>query len=196
MRDAAHRARHRRIENPTPDDRVRGGILRCQVRIDVARRAYSEREAEGCAVVLGARASWARAPQSLLWTNATLSIPPFDARTQIDLHLACSYDFTLGITKYLHALEGGEIPLTLFFTGTLFRERDSVLRAVPIASTDLVTFALPHHVYTDAIAGDAPNAIPLALRRDIFDRLLRYRARHGVASWEHAIERLLDREMP
>ena len=37
-----------------------------------------------------------------------------------------------------------------------------------------------------------PNSAWLRLRRDTFDRLLRYKGRHAVTSWDEAVDRLLD----
>ena len=36
-----------------------------------------------------------------------------------------------------------------------------------------------------------PNSAWLSLRKDVFDQLGRYRSRHGLATWEQAVEKLL-----
>jgi hypothetical protein len=36
-----------------------------------------------------------------------------------------------------------------------------------------------------------PNTAWLTLRRDLFDRLLEYKVRNGIAEWDQALERLL-----
>ena len=36
-----------------------------------------------------------------------------------------------------------------------------------------------------------PNSAWLCLRKDVFDRIDRYRVEHGLATWERAMERLL-----
>ena len=41
-----------------------------------------------------------------------------------------------------------------------------------------------------------PGAGVLALRRDLYQRLDRYRVEHGLASWELAVERLLEASKP
>jgi hypothetical protein len=36
-----------------------------------------------------------------------------------------------------------------------------------------------------------PNLAWLSLRRDVFERLHEYKVRHGIPSWDQAIERIL-----
>ncbi len=45
----------------------------------------------------------------------------FDATTEVDLPITCTYDFEVAAAKYLHGLDGGEIPILLLFSGTIFR---------------------------------------------------------------------------
>jgi hypothetical protein len=39
-----------------------------------------------------------------------------------------------------------------------------------------------------------PNTAWLCLQRDVFDRLYQYKMRHGLPTWEQAIERALAAE--
>jgi hypothetical protein len=39
-----------------------------------------------------------------------------------------------------------------------------------------------------------PNSAWLCLRRDAFERLYQYKVRHGIPTWEEAIERALMQE--
>ena len=44
-----------------------------------------------------------------------------------------------------------------------------------------------------------PNTSWIQLRRDVFDRLYEYKMRHGIPTWEQAVERMLppvDEEVP
>ncbi|MEO8132212.1 MAG: DUF6084 family protein [Bryobacteraceae bacterium] len=36
-----------------------------------------------------------------------------------------------------------------------------------------------------------PNTAWISLRRDVFDQLQAYKVRHGIPSWEQALERIL-----
>jgi hypothetical protein len=39
-----------------------------------------------------------------------------------------------------------------------------------------------------------PNTAWLCLRRDIFERVYEYKVRHGIATWEQALENMLQAE--
>ena len=49
-----------------------------------------------------------------------MTVPSFAGGTTVNLELPCSFDFNLAATKYFHALEAGEIPITVMFSGTVF----------------------------------------------------------------------------
>ena len=53
-------------------------------------------------------------------------IPGFTGTTLVDLQLPCTFDFTVASTKYFHALEAGEIPLCVMFSGTVFYRGENV----------------------------------------------------------------------
>ena len=80
--------------------------LRCQIRIEPTRRRYEPAEQERIAgfvrrtIALGTDAC-----TRMLWTHASIVVPPFEGTTTVDLPVPCSYDFNLAATKYFHALE-------------------------------------------------------------------------------------------
>ena len=57
-------------------------------------------------------------------TSAT-TVTGFTGETEFDLPVTCTYDFEVAAAKYLHALDDGEVPLVLLFTGTVFSARAS-----------------------------------------------------------------------
>ena len=48
------------------------------------------------------------------------TVTGFTGATEIDLPVACTYDFEVAAAKYFHSLDGGEIPIVLLFSGTVF----------------------------------------------------------------------------
>jgi hypothetical protein len=180
------------IVNATADERVHGMLLRCQVRIDAPERTYDSSEAEQLVDLFGPRQSWGKTLKSLLWATVSAAVPAFEGRASVDLHLPCSFDFALATTKYFRALRGGDIPLTLLFSGTVFHAAGGAdVRATPIAWTGEAHHRLPRGVYEETVAHYFPDGDPLPLRRDVFERLARYRTLGGHATWERAIESLL-----
>ena len=47
-------------------------------------------------------------------------VPRFTGSTEIDLPVPLSYDLEIGATRYFAGLDGGEVPLLLLFSGTVF----------------------------------------------------------------------------
>ena len=65
-----------------------------------------------------------------------------------------------------------------------------VLLAVLVAC--LAAFRLPVRAWKEMMELYYPDTNWLCLRRDVFDRLYRYKMRLGLPTWEQALERLLD----
>jgi hypothetical protein len=148
--------------------------LRCQIRIDPAR--------------------WGQTLKSLLWTHAAVVVPPFDGTTTVDLPVPCSTDFNLAASKYFYALEDGEVPLTLLFSGTVFyKDSDQSLQIAQIPWDKDVRFKLPVSVWKEMMDHYYPNSAWLCLHKDAFDRLYQFKSRNGLTSWEAAIEKLLNK---
>ena len=52
-------------------------------------------------------------------------------------------------------------------------------------------FRLPAATWRGLMDLYYPNSAWLCLRKDVFDRLARYKSRQGLPTWEQALERLL-----
>jgi hypothetical protein len=185
------------LANPDRDLQVRGALLRVQVRIEPRERAHSAVEKERLEALFGRPKDWARTMRSLLWTHVSLAVPAFDDAITIDLPLPCSYDFTLATTKYFHALADGDVPLAFLFSGTVFHQDDAGnVTARPVPWSTEARYLLPHGVYRATLAHYFEGEVPLALSRDVFDRLLKYRTAGGHPTWDRALLALLPSEPP
>ncbi len=166
--------------------------LRCQIRIEPARRRYGVTEKERLLDLFGEPSRWGQTLRSLLWTHANVTVPPFTGNTTVELPVPCTFDFNIAATKYFAALEDGEIPLTLLFSGTIFHAGDhGALQALPIPWEKETGFRLPVRVWREMMDHFYPNTAWLCLRRDVFDRVDELKRRRGIATWEQAIEFLL-----
>jgi len=182
-----------RVRNRPAGEAIHAVLLRCQVQIEAPRRPYSTSEAEALRDLFGAPARFAQTMRPLLWTHASTQIPAFTDESALPLPLPCSYDFALAAAKYLHALDDGDIPLALQFSGTIFYASSVGLQVTQIPTTCEARFRLPHAVWRAAMELHYPNWAPLALRKDVFDRLHRYKQRCELRTWEETVERLLAR---
>jgi hypothetical protein len=179
-----------RIESDLP---VRSLTLNAQIRIAATRRAYDAADDARLVELFGERSRWGQTLRSLLWTHATLAVPPFEDSALVELPVACTYDFDVAATKYFHALAGGDVPLELLFSGTVFYAGEGgLLRTARIPWEHEAAFALPVAVWKQAIESHFPGTAWLRLRRDVFDRLYAYKAERALPTWEAAVERLLE----
>lgn len=168
--------------------------LQTQLRIAAERRRYEAGERERLKGLFGQSEQWSRSVRSLHWTNVAAMVPAFVGATEIDLAVPLTYDFEVSAAQYLHALEGGEAPVDLLFSGTVFyRDPAGRLQVSMISWDKEVRARLPIAVWREAMDAHFPDSAWLRLRRKDFDRLQAYRAHHALPTWEHVIASLLDR---
>ncbi len=185
-----------RIERPG------GGVidsiaLQTQLRLAAERRRYEPEERERLAGLFGRPEQWSRSLKSLHWANAATVVPGFEGSTEVDLPVTLTYDFEVAAAQYLNALEGGEVPVDLLFSGTVFyRDPDDRLQAAMISWDKEVRARLPVAVWRRAMDEHFPDSGWLRLRCRELDRLQAYRARHALPTWEHVIASLLERAEP
>ena len=175
-----------RITNQPADELIHTVVVRCQIQIDVTKRQYGADEAEKLGDLFGARERWGSTLKSLLWTHVGVIVPSFTGATTVELSVPCTFDFNVATTKYFYALEEGDVPLTFLFSGTVFY--DQPLQVAPIPWDREARFRLPVKVWLDLMDQYYPNRAWLALRRDIFDRLYRFKVSRGIPTWEQVME--------
>jgi hypothetical protein len=166
--------------------------LRCQVRIEPARRRYSAREQERLVELFGTPERWGQTLRPMLWTHVSTVVPSFTGTASVDLLVPCSGDFSLAATKYFQALEGGDLPLCFLFSGTIFHEADGgSLQVAQISWEKEATYRLPVATWGGLMEAYYSNCAWLLLRRDLIDGLARYKSRQGLITLEQAVEQLL-----
>jgi hypothetical protein len=171
---------------------IQAVALRCQLRIEPARRHYGASEEEPLIDLFGERERWADTLHSMLWTHASIIVPSFEGSTVVDLPVPCTSDFNLAAAKYFHALEGGEAPIRFLFSGTVFYAGEGgELQVAPISWEKEAMFRLPVRVWKEMMDHYYPNTTWLYLRRDVFDGLRRYKSRRGLLTWDQTLESLL-----
>jgi hypothetical protein len=171
---------------------VHAGMLRCQVRVEPARRPYTDAEAEGLVDLFGTRARWGETLTPLNLATVAFSLPQFTGETTVPLPVPCTYDTEVAASRYLTALADGEVPLLLMFSGTVFLAGGSGLQVAQVPWDLEARFRLPVATWRAVMDVLFPNSGWVRLRRDVLDRLSRYRSAGGVPSWEETVTRLLD----
>src|SRR5205823_524054 len=116
----------------------------------------------------------------------------FVGTTDIDLPITCTYDLEVAAVKYFHALDNGEIPLLLLFSGTTFAKTGTALAVEPIAWHEEASFRLPVSVWRDTMDRYFPNSGWVRVHRQTLDALARFKAQRALPTWDHAFEQLLE----
>jgi len=138
---------------------------------------------------------WSQTLRNLLWTHVNLNVPSFQGETLIDLPVPCTFDFNVGATKYFYGLSEGVVPLCVMFSGSVFYAPPGEhLQVAPISWDKETRFKLPVKAWHALMDAHYPNSAWLRLRRDVFDRLYEYKIRHGIPTWEQALESMLQAE--
>jgi Family of unknown function (DUF6084) len=167
-------------------------LLSCQIMLEVRRRGYNADEQEKLLDLFGRPELWDRSLRSLFWTNVGGTIPAFTSNAIVDLKVPCTFDLNVAATKYFAGLEAGDVPLLLLFSGTIFYAgEDRVLQVTQIPWEKEASYRLPVRVWREMMDIYYPNSVWLNLRRDVFERLNRYKMRSGIPTFEQALERII-----
>ena len=165
--------------------------LRTQIRIEPLRRRYDDTEAAAIGDLFGERARWGSTLKPLQLGFVNQMVPTFTGDTDVEVALPCSYDFDVAANKYLYALEGGEVPLLLLFSGTVFTAEGNGFSVSLVPWDREAKYRLPVAVWTETMQLHFPGTAWLRLGESSFDALHRYRTSQQLTSWDDAIDRLL-----
>jgi Family of unknown function (DUF6084) len=181
-----------RITNLPATEAIHTLTLRCQVQIEPAKRRYLPHEQEKLLDLFGEPERWSRTVRPLLWMNTIVAVPGFTDNVLVNLELPCTFDFNVATTKYFHALQDGDIPVCVMFSGTVFyKGADDALQVAQVPWDREANFRLLVSVWKEMMDMHFPDTAWLCLRRDAFEQLYQYKMRHGIPTWEQAIARAL-----
>jgi len=175
----------------TTGQRVDAIALRCQIRIEPARRRYSAEEAERLNDLFGDTARWADTLKPMQFTTVATMVPGFTGSTEIDLPILFTYDLEIGTTRYFTGLEDGEIPLLLLFSGTVFSTVDGKLSIQQVPWSKEAHFRLPLTIWQEAIDVHFPDSAWIKMSRSTLDELLRFKSHAALPTWDATIAALL-----
>jgi hypothetical protein len=177
----------------TADAPVRSVLLDVQLQIAARRRAYDAAAHDRLFELFGPVSDWGTTLRTLLWTRATLVVPAFTSQTTVDLDVPCSYDLEVAASRYLDALRDGDVPLELLFSGSVFYDQDGRLQTVRLSWDKEAAYALPVRVWKETMERYFKGTAWLRLRKESFDRLSAFKSRHALATWDDALDVLLER---
>jgi hypothetical protein len=178
--------------NAAAEQRVRAVALRCQIRIEPQRRGYGEQEAERLLELFGERGRWGDTLKPFQFANTSTVVASFTGSIEVDVSVPCSYDMEVTAGRYFHALEDGEIPFILLFSGTVFRDGEKTLWIEQVPWHAECRYRMPVTLWRDMMDMHFPGSGWLRLRRDTIDALADFRAARALPTWDDAVIAVLD----
>lgn len=176
----------------TTGQRVEAIALRCQIRIEPARRRYTDDEAGRLNDLFGETQRWADTLKPLQFTNVSIMVPGFTGSIEIDVPVPLTYDMEIGATRYFAGLDEGGVPLLLLFSGTVFTLLDGKMSVMQVPWSKETSYRLPVSVWREAIDAHFPNSSWIRLSSTAMDELMEYKTRKALPSWEATVLALLD----
>jgi len=175
----------------TSGESIHAVALRTQIMIEPQRRRYVEKEEQRLLAQFGERERWGQTLKPFLWTTVPTLITAFTESTEVDVQVPCTYDFELGSTKFLHAVETGDVPLNLLFGGTIFSKGESGFTVEPVPWNKEARFGMPASIWRAVMDMYFPGTGWLRIERETLDKLERFRTIRGLPSWERMFDVLL-----
>lgn len=170
-------------------------LLRCQLQIEPRRRRHSSGEQERLLDVFSVPERWSESLHPLVWAQATVNVGAFEGSAEVELPVACTYDFEVTAAKYLAAIGEGEIPLRFLFSGTVFVKAENGFLVQQVPWDREAVYRMPLAVWREAMDAYFPDSAWLRVSRETLERLQRFRATNGWANWDQAMEALLAEPM-
>ena len=180
------------VTNVSSNELIHSVALRAQVQIESTRRTYSPQEQADLRDLFGEPERWGRTLGTFLWTHSSVVVPAFQGRTEVRLLVPCTFDFNVAATKYFAGLDGGEVPVCVQFSGSVFyAEDEGPMQVMPIPWDKETRFRLSVKTWRELMDTYYPGIAWLCLERDTFERLYRYKIERGIPTWEQALASLL-----
>jgi Family of unknown function (DUF6084) len=165
--------------------------LRCQLRVEPARRRYTPAEQEALADLFGDPSRWGDTLKPLQLSFVTQMVPRFTGSTEVALAVPFTYDLEVATGKYFAGLEDGHIPLLLLFSGTVFVQSDAGLAVEQVPWEKEERYPLPVAVWRQMMDLHFPGSGWLRLRRETLDAVGRFKSRRGLLDFDEAVRHLL-----
>jgi hypothetical protein len=165
--------------------------LRCQIRIQPQRRRYEPAEADRLQDLFGEPQRWSETLKPLQLATVAAMVPAFRNTVELELPVPCTYDLEVASTRYFDALNGGEVPLLLLFSGTVFAQGESGLTVDQVPWHKECVYRLPARVWREMMDAHFPNSAWLRLDRETVEALGRFKSERALPTWEDTVRLLL-----
>jgi hypothetical protein len=172
--------------------RVHAIVLRIQIRIEPKRRRYSPAEAERLVDLFGETKRWGDTVKPMQFAFADVSVPGFDGAIEVDVAIPCTYDFEVATAKYFHALDDGEIPFLMLFSGTVFTKGETGFAVEQVPWHKEVSFGMPVKTWDRLMDLYFPDQAWIRMRRETLDALQRFKSDRALTNWDETLTKLIE----
>lgn len=166
-------------------------LLRCQIRIEPQRRAYTEVEKTRLYDLFGHPQQWGEALRPMQFANLAVMVPGFTGATTAEVPIPVTYDLEVGFGRYFHALDTGDVPLLFLFSGTVFQKAQAGFAVEQVPWDKETTFRMPAETWRRLMEAHFPGEGWLRLPHGTIDELRRFKSERGLPTWDMTIEALL-----
>ncbi|MEP6513946.1 MAG: DUF6084 family protein, partial [Parafilimonas sp.] len=136
---------------------------------------------------------WDETLRTFFWTIINVPVPRFTGKTVVEVAIPCSEDQALAAGKYFYAVSDGTVPLAFLFSGTLFYKDPEGNLQVTLVPWEKEAFCkMPANLWQEMMDTHFPHSRWMRVRKDIYDRLIRYKMQTSFPTLETCLESILD----
>ncbi len=172
-------------------DSIYALALRTQIMIEPQRRRYEPEEEQRLLAQFGERERWGQTLKPFFWATVGTMVTQFTETIEIDIQVPLTYDWELASTKFLHAIEQGDVPVNLLFNGTIISKGESGFSIEPVPWNKEARFGVPAGIWRAVMDIYFPGQAWIRFERSTMDKLERFRTIRGLTSWERTFDVLL-----
>ncbi|MEP6616311.1 MAG: DUF6084 family protein [Ginsengibacter sp.] len=182
------------ITNDAEDEEVYAAALKCQVMIEAVKRTYNEESKDKLHELFGEPFRWDETLRSFFWIIINVPVPRFTGKTIVEVAIPCSEDQALAAGKYFYAVSDGVVPLAFLFSGTLFyKDPEGHLQITLIPWEKEAFCKMPADLWQQMMDIHFPNSRWVRIRKDVYDRLVKYKSQSSFPTLDNCLESVLDR---
>ena len=180
------------ITNATENEEVYAAALKCQVMVEAIKRKYNADAKDKLHELFGEPFRWDETLKSFFWTIINIPVPRFTGNTIVEIAIPCSEDQAMAAGKYFYAVSDGDVPLAFLFSGTLFyKDAEGNLQVSLIPWEKEAFCKMPASLWQNMMDIYFPNCRWLRVTKEIYDKLVRFKAQSAYPTLDSALESLL-----
>jgi hypothetical protein len=161
--------------------------------IEAVKRRYDEQSKNRLFELFGEHTRWDETLRTIFWQIVNVPVPAFQNKTIVEVNIPCSEDFGTGAGKYFYAVRDDHVPLAFLFSGTLFYQNsDKDLQITLVPWEKEAVYKMPAVLWQQMMDSYFPDCRWLQVRRDIYDRLVEYKALTKFPTLQNCLEHVVE----